>query len=194
MILIADENVVAFHQRTLSLSTSRALLVELLLIAAAIVFPALAHLADAPVRFLLPMQCSVILAGLIYCWRGGVLAGLVAPIASFLLSGSPSLSVLPSMTAELATYGFVTGIFREKVDGNPFLSVVIALVAGRAFFVVFVLITKRVTTNYMLCFTAALFPGLIAAAYQIFLLPLLARGWIKRQLRRTGPSSNAARQ
>ena len=60
----------------------RALLFQALLIVAAVVLPAVAHLSGAPVRILLPMHWPVLLAGLVYGWRGGGAVGLADPSAS----------------------------------------------------------------------------------------------------------------
>ena len=181
---------VAYHQSSISLnkptltfSGVRAISFQLLLVAAAVILPAAAHLTGAPVRFLLPMHWPVILAGLVYGWRAGILTGALAPIVSNLLSGFPLPAILPSMTAELLTYGLAAGVFRELVRFNPFLSVAIALVLGRIVFVVSVLLGTSSTANHLEYFQAALTPGIIAALLQIALLPFLAKWWIAQERR-----------
>jgi uncharacterized membrane protein len=133
------------------------------------------------------MHWPVIIAGLVYGWRGGAMAGLLAPVVSYSLSGLPSPSILPSMTLELLTYGFLTGFLRERAGMSAFLSVAIALLAGRVVFIAAVFFGNVVTTNRLEYFQVALLPGLIAAVCQIALLPLLSRWWI-RQDRDSGES------
>jgi len=165
----------------------RSLIFQALLVTAAVVLPAFAHLAGAPVRIILPMHWPVILAGLVYGWRGGAVAGLLSPTVSYYVSGLPLPGILPAMTAELFIYGLVTGLLRERFRFNPFVSVTLALIIGRIAFVLTVLSSLGISVgswrsgNYMQYFSAALLPGLAAAAGQIILLPLVANWWMKRE-------------
>ncbi|RLB05283.1 MAG: hypothetical protein DRG50_07465, partial [Deltaproteobacteria bacterium] len=122
-----NERAISVQQPTLAFWKVRAFLFQGLLVAAAMLLPVVAHLSGAPVRILLPMHWPVILAGLVYGWRGGALIGLVAPTVSFLFSGLPLPRILPAMTIELFTYGFFTGLFRERFRWNPCASVAVAL-------------------------------------------------------------------
>ena len=169
---------------TLPFAGIKAFAYEIVLVAAAVALPVAAHLFNAPVRYLLPMHWAIILAGLVYGWRAGALAGLVVPSISYLLSGMPYPSVLPSMTAELLIYGFVTGILREKTGLNAFSSVAIALAAGRIAFIAFAFFTNSEVTSFASYFQTALMPGLGAAVCQIILLPFVAKWWINSVKRR----------
>lgn len=178
-----DQSAIALDKPTLALSGVRAIAFQVLLIAAAVILPVVSHLSGAPVRFLLPMHWPIILAGLVYGWRAGILTGVLAPIVSYFLSGFPLPNILPSMTVELLTYGLVTGLLRELLRLNPFFSVAIALVLGRIVFVLSVLTGNSVTTHYLEYYQAALTPGIIAAILQIVLLPFLAKWWINQERR-----------
>lgn len=178
-----NESVITINKPTLPLSGVRAFAFQFLLISAAVVLPVVAHIIGAPVRYLLPMHWPVILAGLVYGWRAGILTGTLAPIVSYLFSGFPLPIILPSMTAELLTYGLVTGLLREILHLKPFLSVAIALILGRIVFIASVLLGSSVTTNHLEYFQAALTPGVIAAIFQIALLPILAKWWIDQERR-----------
>ena len=167
----------------LALSGIRAFAFQALLIAAAVILPVLSHLFGAPVRFLLPMHWPVVLAGLVYGWRAGILTGALAPIVSYLFSGFPLPNILPSIMLELLTYGLLTGLLRELARLNPFLSVAIALVGGRIVFVLSILLGNAATTNHLEYFQAALIPGIVAAILQITLLPFLAKWWIGQERR-----------
>lgn len=166
---------------TLPLSGFRAYIFQISLIGAAVILPLIAHLSGAPVRFLLPMHWPVILAGLAYGWRAGLLTGILAPIVSYFLSGLPMPAILPSMTLELLTYGLVTGFLRESIRLNPFSSIAIALVLGRLVFVLSMLPVNSEMTNYFEYIQIALLPGFVAAFCQIALLPLLAKWWIRKE-------------
>ena len=167
--------------RTLAFWGMRSLVFQLVLIGAAVALPAVAHLTGAPVRVLLPMHWPVILAGLVYGWRGGALTGLLAPAASYLVSGMPYPPMLPAMTVELFAYGFAAGLLVENLRINSFLAVATALVVGRLVFAITVLAGFGVNGNFAAYFQAALIPGLFAAAGQVIVLPFIARWWINKE-------------
>ena len=155
-----------------------------LLALSAAVLPAVSHLAGLPVRWLLPMHWAVLLAGLTYGWRAGVAIGLLAPSASFLLSGMPLPHILPAMTVELAAYGFVAGFARQTWRFGGIASAAVAIIAGRAVFVAMALATGAATPAVPVYLKAALLPGLVAAVAQVLLLPVVAGWWIRRESRR----------
>lgn len=170
---------VAVRRTTLPALGVRPLLFQAGLIAVAVALPALSHRLGLPVLYLLPMHWPVLLAGLAYGWVGGALVGALAPAASFLVSGMPGPAYLPAMTVELAVYGLVAGLLREKARWNPWVALVAALVAGRlAYLGVTLLVGKTITLPFL---QATLLPGLPAAAGQLLLLPLVARWWVKAE-------------
>lgn len=178
-----NQSAISLSRPTLPLSGLRAYAFQVSLIGAAVILPLIAHLSGAPVRYLLPMHWPVVLAGLVYGWRSGALTGFLAPIVSYFISGFPLPSILPSMTLELLTYGLIAGFLRERTALNPWLSVAIALVAGRTVFIASVLLGNVVTTNHLEYFQAALLSGLIAGLGQIALLPILANWWVRQEQR-----------
>lgn len=180
-MFVQNQSTLVLNKPTLNFLSIRALIFQLLLISAAVVLPVVVHLTGALVRYLLPMHWVVILAGLLYGWRGGLLVGVLSPVASFLISGMPYPGILPSMTIELVTYGIITGFLRENIKLNPFLSVTIALVFGRITFVASVLLLNVVTTNQLDYIKIALLPGIVATLLQILLLPFLANWWINKE-------------
>lgn len=152
-----------------------------LLLLAAFALPAAMHAAGLPVRTLLPMHWPVLLAGLVYGWRSGALLGAACPILSWAISGWPQPPVLPAMTLELAAYGGIAGAQRERAGWNGFAAVGTALLVGRAIFVVAATATGWTGSDLPEYLSAALAPGLVAAALQIALLPPLARWWVGRE-------------
>jgi len=160
-----------------------AFLVNMGLLASALVLPAIAHVLDAPVRWLLPMHWPVILAGLIYGWRGGLAVGMLAPVLSFTLSGLPTHVMLPVMTAELATYGFIAGFLRERLFWSAYLSVGLALVAGRLVYMGLTALLACHTGGYWEYLVVSLVPGTAAGLGMLLLLPSLARWWVDRTVK-----------
>ena len=171
---------IALNKLTLAFWSTKSLLMQGLLVIAAVGLPSIAHLVGAPVRLLLPMHWPILLAGLVFGWRGGLLVGLLAPICSFAISGYPLPDILPAMTIELGGYGILTGFLKEKIHLNNFASIAIGLLAGRLVFIAAIFAgfggATPANSHY---FAAAMFPGLIAAVAQIITLPLLADWWIK---------------
>lgn len=176
-----SETSVSLPNPTLSLNGAKAYLLTTLLVGAAVVLPAVAHLTGAPVRILLPMHWPVILAGLVYGIRGGLLAGAASPFFSYLISGMPLPLMLPAMTVELAVYGSLTGFLRQQFKWNGFASVATALFAGRVAFVMVFLLTGGIATGLTEYIRSALTPGLAAGALQIILLPLLSNWWVRQE-------------
>ena len=79
----------------------------------------------------LPMHIFVLIAGLLFGWRAGLIVGLLTPLVSYFISGMPVLNVLPQIVIELSAYGFIAGILREKYDLRTIWSLLGAIVGGR---------------------------------------------------------------
>ncbi len=164
---------------TLAAWSVKSLAFQFLLISAAVLLPSMAHLAGAPVRILLPMHWPVIIAGLVYGWRGGALVGALSPLASYAISGYPLPAILPSIIAELFAYGFVIGLLKGQLRLNSYLSVAIGLLTGRIIFIITTLITGGAVIN-ITYLSVALLPGIAASIGQLALLPSLAKWWVKK--------------
>ncbi|NQU05963.1 MAG: hypothetical protein HQ568_07705 [Calditrichaeota bacterium] len=150
---------------------------QLLMVATAVILPALAHLSGAPVRWLLPMHWSVIFAAMIYGWRGGVMVGSLAPASNYLITGYPLLIKALPMTFELAVYGLIIGMLCEK-GWNKFAAIAVGLLIGRIVFLGVILLTganEVVFTQYLI---AAMMPGLVAGLGQIVILPAIAERYL----------------
>ncbi|MCK4593021.1 ECF transporter S component [bacterium] len=158
-----------------------ALLANLGLLASALILPAVAHLLGAPVRWFLPMHWPVVLAGLVYGWRGGLAVGALAPLVSFALSGMPPLAILPVMVVELAVYGFLAGFLRERLSWSGYLSAGLALVTGRLVYMGLVALLAPHTGGYWSYIASALLPGTTAGAGMFLLLPPLSRRWVDHE-------------
>lgn len=161
-------------------TTPKAVSVQLLLLlSAAWLLPAAAHAAGLPVRLLLPMHWPVLLAGLCYGWRSGLLVGLAAPGVSVLLSGHPSLAVLPAMTVELGCYGLLAGLGVQVLRLSRPAAVLLGTLGGRLVFIATVFATAGFTGAFLPYLQAAMLPGLPALVAQVLLLPILAKWWVE---------------
>ena len=154
------------------------------LASAAFLLPALAHATGLPTRVLLPMHWPVILAGLCYGWRSGLLIGIAAPSLSFLISGMPPVFVLPAMTVELAAYGCLAGLARQNFGLNTFASSAISLIGGRVVFLATIFAIGSVSSSFATYLQTSMLPGLPAALAQLVLLSLVANWWVGREQER----------
>ena len=166
---------------TLEYKGVKTFIFQVLLIGIAVLMPYIAHFFEAPVRYILPMHWAVILAALVYGWRGGAVTGLLAPVTSFFLSGMPAGIYLAAMVPELFVYGLVTGLLREKFRMNAFLSVAAALIAGRIIFMLVFFMTGNIQDAFAGHLYASMMPGFAAALLQILILPFAAKWWINAE-------------
>ena len=79
----------------------------------------------------LPMHIFVLMAGLLFGWRAGVIVGLLTPLASYAVSGMPVLTILPQILIELSAYGLIAGVLREKYNLRAIWSLLGAMIGGR---------------------------------------------------------------
>ena len=79
----------------------------------------------------LPMHIFVLIAGLLFGWRAGLVVGLLTPLVSHFISGMPVLNVLPQIVIELSAYGFIAGMLRQKYNLRTIWSLLGAIVGGR---------------------------------------------------------------
>ncbi len=149
-----------------------------LLVLAALVLPAAAHMFGLPVRTLLPMHWPILLAGVCYGWRSGLIIGMCAPVFSYFVSGMPPAFMLPAMTLELAVYGFVAGISREWFKLGWLASTFAALVIGRVIFLGYVFAAGAASLPFLAYLQAAMLPGLAGVLGQLILIPTIARKWV----------------
>ncbi|MER1957575.1 MAG: ECF transporter S component [Solibacillus sp.] len=106
-----------------------------LLIAIAIVLAQVVKIIPigTPGAVLLPMHIPILICGLVCGKKYGLFAGIITPLLAFLISGMPIIfPVGLSMMFELATYGFVAGYACKNLKFNPYVSLLIAMVVGRA--------------------------------------------------------------
>jgi niacin transporter len=79
----------------------------------------------------LPLHIFVLIAGLLFGWRAGLLVGLFTPLTSYFISGMPALNILPQVIIEVSSYGFIAGILREKYNMRTIWSLLGAIMGGR---------------------------------------------------------------
>lgn len=145
------------------------------LVALGLILPAVAHHFHLPVRVLLPMHWSALIAGLTLGPWGGLMVGLITPISNWLLTGYPLLIKLVPMTGELALYGWVTGLLIGR-GVSPYWSLAIALFLGKIAFLILSAVNGSMLVHPWWRFAwVTLGPGIFTAIVQIVALPTFAR-------------------
>ena len=122
----------------------------------------------------LPMFFFVLLAGLLFGWRAGLLVGALTPIISYGISGMPLLPFLPGIFAEAVFYGLAAGLLRERFKMNVFWSLVGAMIAGRFAAGLTVFIVYWSATNPFASIWEAAKLGWPGIVIQLTLLPLIS--------------------
>jgi hypothetical protein len=125
------ENIEALPKTILKTKSFVAASFTSVFVALSVALPWFAHQFNLAGQVYLPMHFFVIFAGLLLGWRTGLIVGLFTPIISYAVSGMPILPILPQITVEVALYGLVAGIVREKLHLSLYWSLLIALIAGR---------------------------------------------------------------
>ncbi|WP_129723848.1 ECF transporter S component [Xylanivirga thermophila] len=102
-------------------------------LALGIIIPYIFHLAGIGGSILLPMHIPVLLCGFLLGTRYGLIVGFITPFLNSLLTGMPPIYPMAlAMAFELATYGAISGYTYKSKHLNVYLSLIIAMLAGRA--------------------------------------------------------------
>lgn len=109
-----------------------------LMTAFAILLPQAFHLTGIPQsgQIFLPMHIPVLISGFVLGPVFGLFIGVLSPIISSLLTGMPDSFRLPFMIAELASYGFMSGILYNTFGvrhrkGGIYITLISAMIFGR---------------------------------------------------------------
>jgi hypothetical protein len=168
-------NGIAYEQ--LSMKTTKAFLGQSLFLTLALVIPTITHRLGLSYLVAQPMHWMILFAGLTYGSFSGLILGVLIPVVSFVISGMPVPAALPLMIPELAAYGFVAGLLKQKITG--FGSVAAGLIAGKIIYLALIALTGKLNLPIMEFIQKTWAPGLIAIVFQIALLPVVSGLYIK---------------
>ncbi len=158
--------------------TSRVALFTALAVISAVALPQICHaIGGASLgAMLLPMHLPIFLLGLTVGATPAAIAGAISPVISFMISGMPSPALLAFMVIELAVYGTVCGVLKNKKMPAA-LKVLSAQFAGRAVRAVAIL-----GAFYLLNSTVApaiiytsIIEGFFGILIQLVLIPVVLR-------------------
>lgn len=162
-------------------------------VALAVILPQLVHVilgATGGVQWL-PMYLPVLLGGCLLGAWWGLGIGIASPLVSFLITLAfgnpmPAFARLPFMTAELAVFAAVSGLFTKKIAGNGWLAfpaVLLAQVAGRATFMLLTVIFQSVSPFTPALIWSQIQSGLLGMVLQAVIVPFAVMG-LKKLLNR----------
>lgn len=120
-----------FFPRVLTYTNVRSYIFTVVFIGLAVATPWVFHQFYLAGPTFLPIHIFVLLAGLLFGWRAGLIVGLFTPLVSYGITGMPPSTVLPQIVVELVFYGLVAGILREKLHLRVIWSLIGAMIAGR---------------------------------------------------------------
>lgn len=180
------ENVLTKKGYSLKLKITIKSLVSLGIIALAVALPQIVHaILGAPggVQWL-PMYLPVLLGGCLLGTVWGLGVGILSPIASFLITLAagnpmPALARLPFMIAELAVFAAISGLFSKKIALSgwfAFPAVLLAAVAGRATFMLLVVIFQSVSPLTPTLVWSQIQTGLLGLLLQAVVVPFIVMG------------------
>ncbi|MFR5102533.1 MAG: ECF transporter S component [Christensenellaceae bacterium] len=187
------ENILARKGISLKIRLTVKSLVSAGVIILAVVLPQLVHLAAGPSGGMtwLPMYLPVLLGGCLLGTWWGLGVGILSPLVSFAVtsamgSAMPAAARLPFMTAELAVFAAVSGLFSAKISENgwmAFPAVLLAAVSGRAVFLLLTAIFQSVAPFTVSVVWSQIQSGFIGLILQAVLVPLMVMG-IRALMRR----------
>ncbi len=187
------ENILARKGISLKIRLTVKSLVSAGVIILAVMLPQLVHLAAGPSGGMtwLPMYLPVLLGGCLLGTWWGLGVGILSPLVSFAVtsamgSAMPAAARLPFMTAELAVFAAVSGLFSAKISENgwmAFPAVLLASVSGRAVFLLLTAIFQSVAPFTVSVVWSQIQSGFIGLILQAVLVPLMVMG-IRALMRR----------
>ena len=187
------ENILARKGISLKIRLTVKSLVSAGVIILAVMLPQLVHLAAGPSGGMtwLPMYLPVLLGGCLLGTWWGLGVGILSPLVSFAVtsamgSAMPAAARLPFLTAELAVFAAVSGLFSAKISENgwmAFPAVLLASVSGRAVFLLLTAIFQSVAPFTVSVVWSQIQSGFIGLILQAVLVPLMVMG-IRALMRR----------
>ncbi|OGZ23964.1 MAG: hypothetical protein A2896_01325 [Candidatus Nealsonbacteria bacterium RIFCSPLOWO2_01_FULL_43_32] len=125
--------------KILTFSGAKYYIFSLVFVGLSVATPAIFHQFNLTGPKFLPMHIFVLLAGILFGWRTGLLVGLLSPLMSYGITHLPPMVILPETILELSVYGLAVGLLREK-GLNIWVSLISAMVLGRVARLAFIFI------------------------------------------------------
>ena len=161
----------------LSTKKAKCIIGTILLSGIGIALPRIFHVlaGSSAGTIFLPMHIAVLIAALTFgAFSGSVVAG-SSVLASYLLTGMPSLARLPYMLIELIIYAVLLGVLNKKF--NSYISLIATIILGRVLYagVLFVAINVLGFETYGISVIQSIQAGLPGIIIQLICVPFIAK-------------------
>jgi len=143
------------------------LILTSLFIALAIVLPFVTVQLPQLGKMLALMHFPVIIAGLYLGPISGLIVGFISPLLRMSLFGMPPLLMAICMSFELATYGLITAILKDKL--NIYINLIITIIGGRVVYCLVAMII--INTTFLPTFITTFTTAAIGIILQLILIP-----------------------
>jgi len=153
--------------KVLTFSEAKYYIFSAVFVGLAVFVPWLAHQFNVAGPKFVPMHFFVLISGLLFGWRTGIIVGAASPLLSYGITHFPPMIILPETMLELAVYGFAAGLIREK-NFNIFVSLLGAMVLGRIVRIFWIFAFEQPADP--LKFVQISWPGIVL---QIALIPVI---------------------
>ena len=153
--------------KVLTFSQVKYYIFSVIFVGLAVVTPTIFHQFNLAGPKFLPMHIFVLIAGLLFGWRTGLLVGLLSPLLSFSITHLPPLAILPETILELAVYGLAIGLLRER-GLNIWFALLGAMILGRLARLAFIFVAGSQANPR--AFLQTSWPGIVL---QLALIPVV---------------------
>lgn len=170
------------------MNKTKQLVLTAFFIALGLVLPMAFHAVPNSGSVLLPMHIPVLLCGLTLGPVSGLIAGMVTPVLSSIMTSMPPAAILPGMFFELAAYGFTGGLLirlikTKKEIVNLYLALIGAMLAGRILSgILNALIFRAGAYSLEVWLAAGFITALPGIVIQLLLLPAIVLALRKARL------------
>lgn len=161
------------------MTKTKKLVISGLMLALCLLLPFLTGQIQTFGRMLAPMHLPILLAGFLAGPLYAAAIGFIAPLLRFVLFSMPPIfPVGISMAFELLTYGLVAGlmmkVLKEKNIKNIFISLIVAMIAGRIVWTIAMFIVLGIsggTFTLKMALTASVINSIPGIICQLIIIP-----------------------
>lgn len=164
------------------MNTTKRLTISAVLLALGLILPFFTGQIQEIGNKLLPMHIPVLICGFICGWKYGMLVGFITPLLRCVLFSMPAPINAICMAFELATYGAVSGLIYQKMNGNKFriyFSLLTAMLSGRIVWGCVSMLVYGISKSaftWQMFLGGALFNAIPGIIVQLVLIPIIVLG------------------
>jgi hypothetical protein len=137
-----------FTYLNFGLSELKTYILSVGLIAGSVLFPYVLHHFYLAGEIFLPIYFFVLIGAYKFGWKVGAITAIFSPLASFVLTGMPMMSILPSVIIKGIILALATGLFTRKQTKLSLLTLSLIVLAYQAIgFAIVYALTQSITIS-----------------------------------------------